>query len=349
MDYLYKLDRSHRFDIYLGHKPLVFGQTVVVKVAVREPCCNHGLVYATNTRRVSIINMTTDTLLQDVLLRGYPTDITLGNVSKDTGYPKVYVANGASGTVSIINGTAKAAKDIPVGISPTRIVYNPTWNMIYVLGYTPHTTAYLSSQLRNGSVSVIDGATDKVATGVIFKVNPANSGNITCNNETYPTNTYIYVDSGTDCKVQNNNGFDFINWVELTNRNASIPLESSSSHPENLIVDRYGIFTANFRQERPLSADQLFTYLTGAISAAVAVNGVILLVPGWRRARTQRTHLRECIKMIDDDAGKSHKDAIEDKIIGYYVDGKLSEDHRQLLNDKISEYYGSVKGSESDA
>jgi YVTN family beta-propeller protein len=103
------------------------------------------------------------------------------------------------------------------------------------------------------------------------------------------------------------------------------------------------------RQERPLSADQLFTYLTGAISAAVAVNGVILLVPGWRRARTQRTHLRECIKMIDDDAGKSHKDAIEDKIIGYYVDGKLSEDHRQLLNDKISEYYGSVKGSESDA
>jgi hypothetical protein len=55
------------------------------------------------------------------------------------------------------------------------------------------------------------------------------------------------------------------------------------------------------------------------------------------------------IKMIDDDAGKSHKDAIEDKILGYYVDGKLSEDHRQLLKDKISEYYGSVKGSESDA
>jgi hypothetical protein len=90
-------------------------------------------------------------------------------------------------------------------------------------------------------------------------------------------------------------------------------------------------------------------WLTVAISAAVAVNGVIMLVPGWWRTKEQRTHLRECIKMIVDDAGKSRKDAIEDKILGYYVDGKLSEDHRQLLKDKISEYYGSVKGSESGA
>jgi len=40
--------------------------------------------------------------------------------------------------------------------------------------------------------------------------------------------------------------------------------------------------------------------------------------------------------MIDDEVCKSRKDAIEDKIIGYYVKGKLSEDHRQLLKDKIS-------------
>ena len=42
------------------------------------------------------------------------------------------------------------------------------------------------------------------------------------------------------------------------------------------------------------------------------------------------------------------EDAIEDRIIGYYVGGKLSEDHRQLLKDKISEYYDN-EGSESDA
>ena len=55
--------------------------------------------------------------------------------------------------------------------------------------------------------------------------------------------------------------------------------------------------------------------------------------------RYRRTHLKEWIQIIDDDVGKSHKDAIEDKIIGYYADGKLSDVHHQLLNDKISEYY----------
>jgi hypothetical protein len=50
--------------------------------------------------------------------------------------------------------------------------------------------------------------------------------------------------------------------------------------------------------------------------------------------------------MIDDDVGKSDKNAIEKKITEYYVEGKLSEEHRQLLKDKISEYYDSVTGSQ---
>jgi hypothetical protein len=183
-------------------------------------------------------------------------------------------------------------------------------------------------------------------------VNPSDLGVIKYDGTIYPINTYIYVDSGTHCTAQrlNGTGFEFNTWVEspLTNRNSSTPIESSD-YPETITVDRYSIFTANFRVPHQLTTGELFTYLTGTISAAVAINGALLVVPGWRRARKQRTHLKECIQMIDDDAGKSHKDAIEDKIIRYYVDGKLSEDHRQLLKDKIYEYYGSVKGSESGA
>lgn len=92
----------------------------------------------------------------------------------------------------------------------------------------------------------------------------------------------------------------------LTNRNSSIHLEPSSGGPENLIVDRYGIFTANLNQEHPLTTEQLIAYYTlipGVITAAVAVNGALLVIPRWRRARKQRTHLEECIKMIDDDIG----------------------------------------------
>jgi hypothetical protein len=70
-------------------------------------------------------------------------------------------------------------------------------------------------------------------------------------------------------------------------------------------------------------------------------NGIVGLV----KARTQRTYLKECINQI----GKLDKNAIEEKITGYYVDGRISENHRQFLRDKISEYYDSVKGSESGA
>jgi DNA-binding beta-propeller fold protein YncE len=234
-------------------------------------------------------------------------------------------------------------KDIPLGGNPTAIAIDTPMHMIYV------------TDADSDSVSVINGYSDEIAAGVIFNVNPANSGRITCNNTAVPTNSYVYVDTGTNCTAQPNKDFEFNTWAwsPLANRNSSISLDSSG----NLTVNRYGIFTANFNLPHQLTAEELaaqysiissqYSIITGLISAAVAVNGALLVVPGWRRARNQRTHLRECIKMIDNDADKSHKDTIEDKIFGYYVDGKLSEDHRQLLKDKISEYYGSVKGSES--
>ncbi|MFY9795062.1 MAG: hypothetical protein WAK17_22245 [Candidatus Nitrosopolaris sp.] len=56
--------------------------------------------------------------------------------------------------------------------------------------------------------------------------------------------------------------------------------------------------------------------------------------------KNQLEHLKECPNQI----GKLDKNAIEERIVGYYVQGKTSEDHRQLLKDKISEYY---EGTES--
>jgi hypothetical protein len=101
---------------------------------------------------------------------------------------------------------------------------------------------------KSGTISVIKGFTDRVAVGVIFDVNPPDSGAIKCDGTIYPTNTYIYVDSGADCTAQNNKGFEFNTWTEspLTNRNSSMPLEPSL-FPETTTVDRFGIFTANFK------------------------------------------------------------------------------------------------------
>jgi YVTN family beta-propeller protein len=181
---------------------------------------------------------------------------------------KIYVANTLNNTVSVINPSndTKKGHDIAVGIYPTHIAVNTLTDMVYVANDDSNT------------VSVIDGSSDKVAAGVIFNVDPPNSGRIVCDNAVYPTNIYLYVDAGTSCTAQPNKDLsEFNTWVEhpLTNRNSTIPLDSTG----NLTVNRYGMFTVNFIQPRPLSVDDLFKYLTGGLGTAVAIIGAILTVP----------------------------------------------------------------------
>src|SRR5215831_9261509 len=300
--------------------------------------------YCRYLRFFSIIVTISNALPRSEIDIGYPDLHFEDYIAGDAGLEsspyanKIYVANSKDNTVSVIYASNDTKKDIAVGKHPRHIAVNTITDMVYV------------ANDYSSTVSAIDGSSDKVAAGVIFNVNPANSGKIICNNVNAPTNTYVYIDAGTNCTVQPNKDFEFSVWAEspLTNRNLSIPLDSNP--PGSLRINGYGIFTANFKPPQQITTNDLVgwsTIITGVISAAVAINGALLVVPGWRRARTQRAHLEECMKMIDDDDGKSRRDAIEDKIIRYYVKGKLSEDHRQLLKDKISEYYGSVKGSES--
>ena len=112
-----------------------------------------------------------------------------------------------------------------VGQHPGSIAINDKTHIVYI-GYP-----------ESNTISAIKGFTDRVAVGVIFNVNPPDSGIIKCNNTIYPTNSYIYVDSGTNCTAQNNKGFEFNTWIEspLTNRNSSTPVESPD-HPETITM-----------------------------------------------------------------------------------------------------------------
>ena len=211
-----------------------------------------------------------------------PVDIAVGPpATKHPEYPKIYVANSGSNTVSVINSSSdKWISDIHVGAGPVKIAYDRVTNMIYVanvvriISNLPTTTP--------GTVSVIDGSSDKVAVGVIFNVNPANSGKIICNNVGYLTNTYGYVDVGTNCIAQHNENFDFNNWVEspLTNRNSSTPVEQPSNQPENIMVNRYGIFTANFKPhpqtQITIPPDFLYGVVLGPTVGAI-LGGIL----GW--------------------------------------------------------------------
>ena len=294
---------------------------------------------------VSVINAFNDRMEHDIPVGKEPFDIVAGD-------GKYYISNNGSNTVSVINGSTatKEPLDVPVGISPKKIAYDAKAKMIYVVnqGNVSIPTLQMAfeqdhinpfSSAGPGTVSVIDGSSDKVAAGVIFNVNPANSGRIICNNMDAPTNVYLYVDSGTNCTAQPNKDFGFNNWVENLprNRNSSIPLYSSG----NLTVNRYGTFTVNFKPLPPTIPPE-YSFLIISVIISSLIGWSIPSIIGWVKARTQRKHLKECINQI----GKLDKNGIEEKIIGYYIDGKLSDDHRQLLKDKISEYYENQKSSE---
>jgi YVTN family beta-propeller protein len=286
---------------------------------------SNGNIYVTNSGNgtISVINASNNKREPDIPVETGPTSIAVSN-----DFPaKIYVTNSLSNTVSVINPSNHTKiTAIHVGFGPDDIAYNFDTHMIYVVNSQSH------------SVSVIDGSSDKVAAGVTLKTYPVNSGTLICGNKEYPTNTYIFIDNGTSCTPQAKNNFKFDGWVQNLNPNSSLPLYEPSG---SLIINRYGTFTANFKPLPPPIPPEYLAPLYGIIATSI-IGWSWTSIIGWLIARTQRKHLKECINQI----GKLNKKAIEEKIIRYYIDGKISEDHRQLLKDKISLYYDSDKNSD---
>ena len=285
-----------------------------------------NVIYVANrdSNNVTAINGTTDRPIMNMTVGKSPFGIAV-----DSNNNKIYVANIDNKTVSVVDGRIYKKTDISVGSNPFRIAYDSRTNMIYVVNR------------GSDSVSVIDASSDKVAAGVIFNVNPSDSGTIMCDNQNgtneieYPINAHIYVDNGTRCTGQGKNNYGFDRWVQNLSHNSSLTINDPSGKALTyLTVDRYGNFTAYFKPHPPTIPPE-YLYLIVSVIISSLIGWSIPSIIDRVEARTQRKHLKESINQI----GKLDKNAIEEKIIGYYVDGKIREDHRQLLNDKISEYY----------
>lgn len=154
-------------------------------------------------------------------------------------------------------------------------------------------------------------------------------------------------------------GCEFISWQQNLGGksthliNATAPpsnfleqiLDFFNTNPDRreskLIVTTFGNFTANFKELPPPIPPEYVATLIGVVATAFVGTWLTPALIGWRKIRTQRKYFKECISQID----RLDKNAIEDKIIGYYADGKLSDVQHQLLNDKISKYYNQ-RGSE---
>ncbi|MGC2575175.1 MAG: hypothetical protein WA364_27020 [Candidatus Nitrosopolaris sp.] len=262
----------------------------------------------------------------------------------------VYVANYDSNTVSVIDTTDNTKiKDIPVGKGP---------DAIGTYGYRGSETLYVANYGDN-SISVIDSVANKVVAKVMFNIEPFNGGHVECDKMIAPIAQQFYIWSGTECTARPNQGFEFSSWQENLGGNSTQLLKFSSAStifdsildffhvnhdkPEaKLNITKFGSFTANFKALPPPIPPEYVATLFTVLATALIGSWLTPTLIDMRKARTQRKYFKECISQI----GKIDRNAIEDKVIGYYADGKLSDVQHQLLNDKISEYYGSVKGTE---
>lgn len=105
--------------------------------------------------QVTVIDGATN-LTTAIPVGSYPYGIDVNMVTN-----KVYVACGGSNSVTVIDGATNATTSIPVGINPTAVSVNPVKNFIYVVNNN-----------LDGTISVIDGATNAVTKNIFAGFNP---------------------------------------------------------------------------------------------------------------------------------------------------------------------------------
>ncbi|MGC1928568.1 MAG: beta-propeller fold lactonase family protein, partial [Candidatus Nitrosopolaris sp.] len=294
----------------------------------------------------------------DIHVGEYPSAIA---VNPNTN--KIYVVNSNADTVSVIDAdTNKNETDIHVGKTPEAIAVNPNENTIYVANFG-----------LGGSVTVIDGNTNKVAAGVTFDINPTDSGQIICNkNVEATTNQYLYIELETQCTALPNKGFEFNSWVENSGHNSTKTINVELVSPLNsfldifglkpndpaatLYVTQFGIFTANFKALSPPIPPAYWIPLYGVIVSSIvgwSIPGIIGAIKSKKQGRSLGRYQNEIDSLYDD--GKLDKNDIkklEDlsaKIKYSHIKGKISNQQYEDLRNETSILYEEILGHKIDS
>ena len=127
-----------------------------------------------------------DTVIATVAVGSYPGDVA---VNKTTN--KIYVANGSSNNLTVINGADNSTTTIALGAYPMMIAINEATNMIYAL-------------TGSNSVKVVNGATNTVTATVSTGNDPRTIAVNSTTNKIYVTNC----NSGGAGSVTRINGAD---------------------------------------------------------------------------------------------------------------------------------------------
>jgi YVTN family beta-propeller protein len=326
-----------------------------------NPITNKIYVVNSNSDTVSVIDGNTYTNeAHDIHVGQYPSAIAVNPITN-----KIYVVNSNSDTVSVIDGnTNKNETEIHVLKTPEAIAVNPNENTIYVANFR-----------LGGTVTVIDGHTDKVAAGVAFNINPNDSGQIVCNkNIEAPNNQYLYIGLETQCTALPNNGFEFTSWVEDSGHNSTkiVNVSTVSDFPLNsfldilglkpndpsatLYVTKSGTFTANFKALLPPIPAAYWIPLYGVIVSSI-VGWSIPTIIGAIKSKKQGRSLGRYQNEIDSlfDASKSDKnissrlDVLSTNIKYSHIKEKISNQQYEDLKNETSILYEEILGRKIDS
>ncbi len=188
-------------------------------------------VYVANreSNTVSVINENNYKNIANITVREGPSSIAI-----DYSNRVVFVANRESNTVSVINeNNYKNIDTILVGRGPSAIVVDHSTKKVYV------------ANRLNDSVSVFKVANEVLA-GILFDVQPPNSGNIVCNNLPFqmPLNLFGYVFFGDNCIAKPNKGYEFQSWVLNPNGNHTQTIKVSNLAPTNIYDYMSGVLNS---------------------------------------------------------------------------------------------------------
>ena len=326
-----------------------------------NPITNKIYVVNSNSDTVSVIDGNTYTKeAHDIHVGQYPSAIAVNPITN-----KIYVVNSNSDTVSVIDGnTNKNETEIHVGKTPEAIAVNPNENTIYVANFG-----------LGGSVTVIDGTSNKVAAGLTLNINPTDSGQIVCNkNIQAPTNQYLYIGLETQCTALPNKGFEFTSWLEDSGHNSmkTINVSTVSDSPLNSFLDIFGLkpndpaatlyvtksgtFTANFKAVLPPIPAAYWIPLYGVIVSSI-VGWSIPTIIGAIKSKKQGRSLGRYQNEIDSlyDASKSDKnittrlDDLSTNIKYSHITGKISNQQYEDLKNETSILYEEILGRKIDS
>lgn len=191
---------------------------------------DNGYMYIANGKNLSVVRLIDDTLIDTIPVGLIPTAVaiidinlytafqtlnsntSIDSVMVDMNYNKIYVSNSESKDISVINAnTSTEIERIPIGKRPGHIEVDDRDMTVYIA-----TPGKVSSKLvDSGSVTVVNGKTDKTMAGISFDIEPFIGGRIVCNDDfVVPLGQSFYVDYAEQCQAQPNKGYQFTSWTQ---------------------------------------------------------------------------------------------------------------------------------------